>query len=206
MTDAPAPAPHAHPDPLTGRIGIWLFLFTELLLFGVLFIAYTADLGMYRAAFSRCSRELDKLLGAGNTFVLLTSSLTMALAVAALARGASRRCLALLAATALLGTGFLGVKAFEWGHKFAHGVYPHAAEMLQRPVGEQTFYGLYFVMTGLHALHVAVGIGVILFVAALVARGRVHPGRPGWIENVGLYWHLVDIVWIFLFPLFYLIR
>ncbi len=203
---ADAPSAHGHHDPLTGRIGMWLFLFSEALLFGALFIVYTADLQLFRDAFSLGSRELDRLLGAGNTVVLLTSSLTMALAIAALARGAVKPCLGLLAATVLCGAAFLGVKAFEWGHKFAHGAYPHSAAMLQRPAGEQTFYGLYFVMTGLHALHVAAGLGAILAVAVLVARGRVKPGRLGWIENTGLYWHLVDVVWIFLFPLFYLIR
>jgi cytochrome c oxidase subunit 3 len=185
---------------------MWLFLFSEALLFGALFIVYAADLHLYRDAFALGSRELDRLIGAGNTAVLLTSSLTMALAVAALSRGATKPCLGFLAATVLCGLLFLGVKAFEWGHKFSHGVYPHSAAMLQRPAGEQTFFGLYFVMTGLHALHVIAGLGAILAAALFVARGRATPARPAWIENTGLYWHLVDVVWIFLFPLFYLIR
>ncbi len=203
---APVPGHAAHADPVAGRIGMWLFLFTEALLFGALFIAYTADLQLFRVEFERCSRELDRLLGAGNTLILLTSSLTMALAIAALERGRKAPALAALGATLLLAGAFLVVKAFEWGHKFAHGLYPDAPAMLDRPAGEQTFYGLYFVMTGLHALHVLGGIVAILVAAALVAKGRVRADRPGALVNIGLYWHLVDIVWIFLFPLFYLIR
>ncbi len=206
MADPAASSPHARPDPLAGKLGMWIFLCSEALLFGALFIAYAAYLRLFHVSFAQGSRELNRLLGAGNTLLLLTSSLTMALAVAALARGATRRCLGLLAATFLLGAAFLGVKAFEWGHKIDHGIYPHSAAMLLRPDGEQTFYGLYYVLTGLHALHVAAGLGLILAVASMAARGRAGPDRLGWIENTGLYWHLVDIVWIFLFPLFYLVR
>jgi cytochrome c oxidase subunit 3 len=200
------PSPAAHVDPLVGRIGMWLFLFSEALLFGALFIAYAADINLFRDDFSRCSRELDRMIGAGNTLILLTSSLTVALSIAALERKDPRRSLACLAVTVLLAAAFLAVKSYEWGHKIAHGIYPNSAEMLARPAGEQTFYGLYFVMTGLHALHVAAGIGALAVAAALVARGRVRAERPGILVNVGLYWHLVDVIWIFLFPLFYLIR
>jgi cytochrome c oxidase subunit III len=203
---AGTPAPAAHTDPLAGRIGMWLFLFSEALLFGALFIAYTADLQLYQAEFDRCSHELTRLLGAGNTLILLTSSLTMALAIAALGRGNRGGALAMLGTTLLLAAAFLVVKGFEWGHKYEHGIWPGTPEMLSRPKGEQTFYGLYFVMTGLHALHVLGGVVAILAAAGLVATGRVRADRPGILVNIGLYWHLVDVVWIFLFPLFYLIR
>jgi cytochrome c oxidase subunit 3 len=185
---------------------MWLFLFSEALLFGALFIAYTADLQLYHVEFDRCSHELNRLLGAGNTLILLTSSLTMALSIAALGRGNRGQALAMLGATLLLAAAFLVVKGFEWGHKFEHGTYPGTPDMLARPKGEQAFYGLYFVMTGLHALHVLGGVVAILAAAGLVATGRVRADRPGILVNIGLYWHLVDLVWIFLFPLFYLIR
>jgi cytochrome c oxidase subunit 3 len=203
----PAPAHDgAHTDPVGARIGMWLFLFSEALLFGALFIAYAADLQLFHDAFDRCSRELDRLLGAGNTLILLTSSLTMALAIAALQRGSRRGALALLAATVLLAAAFLALKGVEWSHKHALGTWPGAPGLLARPDGERAFYGLYFVMTGLHALHVLGGIAAILAAAGLVATGRVRADRPGTLVNIGLYWHLVDVVWIFLFPLFYLIR
>ena len=194
-----------HYDPVANKIGMWLFLFTEVLLFGTLFIAYAVYLNMHRQEFQDASAELDKFLGAGNTVILLTSSLTMALAIAALSGGRRAQSLWLLAVTIVLAGGFLVVKSFEWGHKFSHGIYPKSAAMLEKPVGEQVFYGLYFVMTGLHALHVIIGMVVIFIAGWLVVRNRVRPERVGLLENVGLYWHLVDVVWIFLFPLFYLI-
>jgi cytochrome c oxidase subunit 3 len=97
------------------------------------------------------------------------------------------------------------VKTFEWGAKFEHGIYPNSSEMVTKPAGEQVFYGLYFTMTGLHALHVIIGAVLILFAMTFMARGKIRPDRIGFLENTGLYWHLVDLVWIFLFPLFYLI-
>jgi cytochrome c oxidase subunit 3 len=196
---------HEHHDPVAGKIGMWLFLFTEVLLFGAMFIAFAMYLALYRFDFMEGSRQLDRLLGAGNTVILLTSSLTMALSIAALTRNKVRLSLGLQGATVALALGFMVVKTFEWGYKFSHGVYPTSELMLQRPHGEQVFYGLYFAMTGLHALHVAVGALVILGTMVLVARNRIRADRPGTLENVGLYWHLVDLVWIFLFPLFYLI-
>ena len=98
------------------------------------------------------------------------------------------------------------MKAFEWGGKYEHGLWPHAGHMLTLNIGEQTFFNLYFVMTGLHALHVIVGMGLILWVKKRVRNRRTNPGRMALIDNVGLYWHLVDLVWIFLFPLYYLIH
>ena len=194
-----------HHDPVAGKIGMWLFLFTEVLLFGALFIAYAMYLSTYRWVFHETSAHLDKILGATNTVILLTSSLTMVLGIAALARAKQRLAYGMLSATLLFALAFLVVKSFEWGHKFAHDIYPSSASMLLKPMGEQVFYGLYFSMTGLHALHVVIGAAAIIGAMALMARGRIRPDRIGTLENVGLYWHLVDVVWIFLFPLFYLI-
>ena len=194
-----------HCNPMAGKIAMWLFLFTEVLLFGTVFIGYAVYLGEYRRDFRTTSHELDKLVGAANTVILLTSSLTMALSIAALGAGRKRRALGMMAVTVLCALMFMGIKTYEWGHKFEHQVYPTSSAMLARPHGVQVFYGLYFTMTGLHALHVVAGATAILVTMRLVAKERVKAGRLAVIENIGLYWHLVDVVWIFLFPLFYLI-
>ena len=202
---APALEHHEHYDPVAGKIGMWLFLFTEVLLFGALFLVFAMYLRLHHFEFMAASDHLDKLTGAANTLILLTSSLTMALAIEALSRGKKRQSYALLWTTIGFALAFLVIKSFEWGGKFSHGIYPSSEKMLAKPVGEQVFYGLYFTMTGLHALHVVIGAVVILFGMTFMARGKIRPDRIGFLENAGLYWHLVDLVWIFLFPLFYLI-
>lgn len=209
LTHAPD-QPHAahaeHYDPVAGKIGMWLFLFTEILLFGSMFICFAVYLALYRVDFQHASTYLNKILGAANTAILLTSSLSMALAIATLARGNRKLTQLLLATTIAFALAFLVIKSFEWGHKFETDIYPKSATMLAKPVGEQVFYGLYFTMTGLHALHVLIGAFVILLAMWLIARGKISRHRIIFLENTGLYWHLVDLVWIFLFPLFYLIR
>lgn len=201
----PATAHSEHYDPVANRIGMWLFLFTEVLLFGAMFIAYAVYLNLHRVEFMAASGHLDLKMGAVNTAILLTSSLTMAMAIAAMSRGKRGLSLSLLAVTIACAAGFMVIKSFEWGHKFHLDIFPKSATMLDKPQGEQVFYGLYFTMTGLHAAHVIIGAVAILFAAAFIIKGKVRPDRMGFIENVGLYWHLVDLVWIFLFPLFYLI-
>ena len=197
---------HEHHDPEANKIGMWLFLFTEVLLFGTLFIAYAVYLNWHRWDFMAGSHELDKLMGATNTVILLTSSLTMALSIGALERGKKALSLIMLSGTLLFSFAFLCVKAVEWTHKYHHGIWPDAEHLGVLPYGQQLFFGLYFTMTGLHAAHVIIGAVVILFAMGLVARGKVHQGRVDFLENTGLYWHLVDLVWIFLFPLFYLLH
>jgi cytochrome c oxidase subunit 3 len=193
-------------DPTGSRIGMWLFLFTEILFFGGLFIAYAVYLSAFMRGFQLGSAELNIAMGALNTVVLLTSSLTMALSIAALQRGNVPLSQKLLNATLLLAFAFLVVKSFEWGAKFEHHLYPGSPFLLDRTKGEIVFFGLYFSMTGLHALHVIIGIFIILWAKRKIARGRVTPERSVLLDNVGLYWHLVDLVWIFLFPLFYLLH
>jgi cytochrome c oxidase subunit III len=199
-----APGAHVHKDPEGARIGMWLFLFTEMLLFGGLFILYAAYRSRYAGDFHRGGQELNWILGVVNTLILLTSSLTMAMSLTALARGAKRLAVGLVGATALLGVGFLVNKFFEWSAKIHHGIYPNSPELLLRAKGEILFYGLYYTMTGLHGLHVIIGVAVLSVMAALVARGAIDAADPTKLENAGLYWHLVDVVWIFLLPLFYL--
>ncbi|MCP3984488.1 MAG: cytochrome c oxidase subunit 3 family protein [bacterium] len=192
-------------DPVGARMGMWLFLLTELLLFGAMFIAFCMYYIQHGWRFSLGSQELSTAMGGANTLVLLTSSLTMALAIAAMQRRNTRLSQQLMNATIVCAVGFLVVKAFEWGGKFAHGLYPTSDHMAELSQGEQIFYSLYFVMTGFHALHVIIGGVLILWVKRRVTKGLVTTDRLVMMENVGLYWHLVDLVWIFLFPLFYLI-
>ncbi len=187
------------------RVGMWLFICTEILLFGGLFLLYS----MYRyknpQAFHAASLELNRFDGTLNTSILITSSLTVALAVHFLRRDRRRGAMTFLALTLLGGTGFLVVKGFEWAEKFHHGLFPNSLVLLGRGKGQTLYFGLYFMMTGLHALHVLIGVGVLSTMLAWVARSRITADRPVLLENSGLYWHLVDIIWIFLFPLFYLI-
>ena len=195
-----------HRDPVASQIGMWLFLFTEVLLFGTLFIAYAVYLNEYRAAFSSCSRELHLALGAANTVILLTSSLFVALAIAALARDRTAPSVGLLGLTVACAAAFLAIKYFEWSDNFHHGLYPGSRIFEDRAQGDAMFYNLYYLMTGLHALHVLVGMAAIAVVGCLVAARKIRRERSIVLVNAGLYWHLVDVVWIYLFPVFYLIR
>jgi cytochrome c oxidase subunit 3 len=192
-------------DDTGSRLGMWLFVLSELLLFGGLFILYAAHRYKAPGEFHHGSMELEALLGTLNTLILLTSSLTVALSINAIKRGRHKLSMVLLTATMALGILFLGNKALEWGTKIGEGVYPSSPLLLSRPRGEILFFGLYYVMTGLHGLHVLIGIFVLFIMLILLKRERIHQGHFVPFENAGLYWHLVDIVWIFLFPLFYLI-
>jgi cytochrome c oxidase subunit 3 len=184
---------------------MWLFLLSELVLFGGLFLLYSVYRFQYAPEFHQASEELSRAIGTLNTVILLTSSLTMALGIAALKKGRRSLSFLLTFATMVLGLVFLGNKAVEWTAKFQHGLYPNSPELLAQSKGVILFFGLYFTMTGLHGLHVLAGVGVLLTMLVLLARGRVGPTRFSPLDNAGLYWHLVDIIWIFLFPLFYLI-
>ncbi len=192
-------------DPTSAKLGMWLFLFTEVLLFGGLFVAYAVYLNDHTWQFTQGAGELSILMGGGNTVVLLTSSLSMALAIAALQRGKTAIAIKLLNFTILCALVFCVIKAFEWGGKFEHHIYPGSDFVLSMSYGEQIFYSLYFTMTGLHALHVVIGAALIIWAKAKIKNGTVTRERVVLLDNVGLYWHLVDLVWIFLFPLFYLI-
>jgi cytochrome c oxidase subunit III len=188
-------------------LGMWVFLVTEVLFFGGLFVTYAVYRSFYPAAFSAASHELDILLGGVNTAVLITSSLTMALAVHAAQLGQRRLLMIFLVVTMALGTVFLGIKAVEYYHKFAEHHVPGATFQFEREHQRhaQIFFSLYFIMTGLHAIHMIIGIGVLLVMWIWAWRGRITSDYAGPIEISGLYWHFVDIVWIFLFPLLYLI-
>jgi len=197
---------HTHRDDLGSKMGMWLFLLTELLLFGGMFILYASYRYMYADNFKVAAMHLDPLIGSVNTILLLTSSLTVALSIAALQRKQTRFSVYLLLFTIVAGGAFLVNKYFEWSAKIGHGIYPKGPEMANLSDGEVIFYGLYYVMTGLHALHVIVGLVFIGFMVVFILKGKQTFDNFQRLENAGLYWHLVDIIWIFLFPLFYLIH
>lgn len=197
---------HIHRDDDGAKIGMWLFLFTELILFGGMFLVYAVYRFQYRDFFALASKELDVLVGLINTLILLTSSLTMAMSITALRRDNKKLSLLFLSTTILFALLFLVNKYFEWSAKFHHGLFPGSNELLSLPKGEIIYFGLYYVMTGLHALHVIIGLIILTFMFFYVKSGKVNKDYYIMLENSGLYWHLVDIIWIFLFPLFYLIH
>ncbi|HET6419296.1 MAG TPA: cytochrome c oxidase subunit 3 family protein [Geobacteraceae bacterium] len=179
----------------TAKLGLWTFLATEILLFGGLFTSYIVYRLRYPDLFHAQYQYLNRTLGLVNTVILITSSLTMALAIAAIRRGrqwVSRLCLVL---TIMFALGFLGVKYVEWTEDFSRGLYP----------GTNMFFSLYFMMTGLHGLHVVAGICVLSAVLVMSCRGRFSEQYATPVEISGLYWHFVDLVWIYLFPLLYLV-
>ncbi len=197
---------HDHYDAEASKIGMWLFIFTELLLFGGLFIVYSIYRYMNPEAFHLAAEELNTSIGAINTVLLLVSSMTIAMSTSALQYKKKRTTQFLLGITVLIGLIFLVNKYFEWGVKFEHGIWPGSEHMLNDfSQGEILFFGLYFIMTGLHALHIIIGLGIIVAAMIRIHKGTVNENRAALLENAGLYWHLVDLIWIFLFPLFYLI-
>ncbi len=188
-------------------LGMWLFIAQEFMFFGGMFLAYTVYRNLYPAAWAEASHHLDWKLGGINTAVLILSSLTMALAVRAAALGQRMQIVVFLIATVVLGSIFLGVKVVEYADKFEHHLVPGAHFAFpganERPA--EIFYSLYFAMTGLHAVHMIIGIPILLYLAFRAWRGGYGPAYHTPVEMTGLYWHFVDIVWIFLFPLLYLV-
>jgi len=220
----------------SATLGMWVFLVTEVLFFGGLFMTYTINRHAFSAAFGAGSNTLDIRLGGFNTVVLITSSLTMAMAVWSAQVGKKQLVTLFLIATIALGSVFLGVKVVEYKQKFDHHLVPGRSfdmryrvenplpgddprkialekEELEKAFAEdphlnahgQLYYSLYFAMTGLHALHMIVGAGLLIWLVRGAFRGRFTPQYNTPVEIVGLYWHFVDIVWIYLFPLLYLI-
>ena len=188
-------------------LGMWVFLATEVMFFGGLFTGYAFYRWQYTAAFAEASRQLEVELGAVNTGVLICSSLTMALAVHAAQVGRRRALAGFVAATMVLGAAFLGIKGIEYAHKFEHHLIPGSVFLFAEPHARQAelFFSFYFGMTGMHALHMVIGLGVLGVLLWQAWRGRFTPEHHAGIEMAGLYWHFVDIIWIFLFPLLYLI-
>jgi cytochrome c oxidase subunit III len=199
------PTAHAiHKDPEGAKFGMWLFLFTEILLFGGLFVLYSVYRAKYPHDFHNGGQELNAVIGVANTIILLTSSLTVALGITALQKGNRKATLICLATTVLLGCFFLMNKYFEWSGEIHEGRYPNSPLLAARPDGEKIFFGLYYSMTGLHGLHVIAGITLLSIMFVLVRGNQVTSEDCTKLENSGLYWHLVDVIWIFLLPMFYL--
>lgn len=209
-----------HYDPVGTRLGFWMFLYTELFLFLAFFLLYAVYRHAYTADFVIASHLLSIPIGTTNTVILLFSSLTVVLSIVALQKGNRKASLIYIAITILCALAFLVIKSFEWSDKFHHDLFfafKHnldaglGSPKLQQgdamlPAGQIMFFGLYFVMTGIHALHIIIG-GVLLLVAYFgVKNNKITQHKPGTLENFGLYWHLVDLIWIFLFPLYYLVK
>lgn len=188
-------------------MGMWVFLVTEIMFFGGMFTAYMVYRHAYPAAWAAGSEQMDFWWGTINTAVLICSSLTMALAVRASQTGRRTMLVTLLIITMLFGCVFLGIKAIEYHghwveHQFPGPNFRFAGADSQHV---QLFFSLYWAMTGFHALHMAIGVGLVAFIAFRSWKGRYTPEYHNPVENVGLYWHFVDIVWIYLYPLLYLI-
>jgi len=196
---------HIHRDDVGSRLGMWLFLFTELLLFGGLFIIYAVYRFTHQQEFHIAAKELNTLFGVFNTVILLTSSLTIALSIVAIRKGNRWLSIFLQVITIFFALGFLVNKIIEWSIKFQHGLYPGSDVLLSKGNGQILFFGLYYAMTGLHGLHVIIGAVIIAFMTYFTIKNKITKDHYVRLEAAGLYWHLVDIIWIFLFPLFYLI-
>lgn len=187
------------------RTGMWLFLYSEIILFGGMFVLYAVYFHMYPDEFVEGGKQLDRVIGAINTIILLISSFTVAASITAVRKRSKALALGLIGFSFLCGVIFLVNKYFEWGAKFHHDLYPDSETLVSGPVGQNIFFGLYYVITGLHGLHVIIGMTLLAISFILVARNKIHAERFAMLENSGLYWHLVDLIWIFVFPLFYLV-
>jgi cytochrome c oxidase subunit 3 len=194
-----------HRDDIGSRLGMWVFIFTEILLFGGLFLVYAVMRSKYSTEFHQAALHLNTFIGALNTVVLLVSSGTVAMSLTAVQKGDNRTAVRLLLVTLICAGIFLVNKYFEWGHKIHIGLYPGSDLMLTLSHGQVMFFSLYFFMTGLHMLHLVIGAVLLTVVMFQVQSTRINSKRFVLLENSGLYWHLVDLIWIFLFPLLYLI-
>ncbi len=194
-----------HRDDTGARFGMWLFLYTEVILFNGLFILYAVALSKFPQEYAQASHKLNIWFGTINTLVLLTSSLTIALAISAIQMGRKKQCLTLCWTTIALAVVFLINKYFEWSAEISHGIYPGSPELAEMGAGIASFFNLYYFTAGLHGLHVFIGACLIGVVSVLTAKDKVTSDRYTLLENSALYWHLVDLVWIFVFPLYYLI-
>jgi cytochrome c oxidase subunit III len=201
-----------------GTLGMWIFLVTEVMFFGGMFFAYTLYRSSYPMEFASASNHLDLTLGAVNTVVLILSSFTMAMAVFSAQMGKQRNLVLFLVFTIILGVTFLGIKAVEYKQKYtdhlipgklfpSNAFNPASVHMLPGadPQKTEMFYWIYFAMTGMHAIHMIIGVGLLLVILFWAWRGKYGPEYHSPVEISGLYWHFVDLIWIFLFPLLYLL-
>jgi cytochrome c oxidase subunit 3 len=187
------------------KIGMWIFLYSEIILFGGLFVLYAVYFHTFPEEFAQGGRELDRVIGAANTLVLLISSFTVACSITAIQRRKKRQAIGFLIFSIACGFIFLINKYFEWGAKFDHDLYPNSETLLSGEPGVNIFFAMYYTITGLHGVHVIIGMVLLAISLALVIQDKITEERYSMLENSGLYWHLVDLIWIFVFPLFYLV-
>ncbi len=194
-----------HRDDIGSKMGMWIFIFTELLLFGGLFLVYAVYRNQYSEDFHIAASQLNTFLGTLNTIILLVSSMTVAMSVTAIQKNDHKLSFRLLLITLLLALAFLVNKYFEYSAKIHHDIYPGSDLVTNLKHGQTLFFGLYFFMTALHGFHIIVGMILLSVIAYKVKKGKINSEDHVLLENGGLYWHLVDLIWIFLFPLLYLI-
>ena len=195
-----------HDTEATARFGMWLFLFTEIMMFGGLFLLYATYRVRFPLAFDASAKNLSIWLGTANTVILMTGSMCTTLSLTALRRGKRKLTIALLLITVAMGGLFLLNHYIEWSNQILQGIYPNAPKLDSMSHGEILFFGLYYVTLGLHGLHVLIGTILLAAMAVFVGRGIVTPEDCIKLENAGLFWHLVDVIWIFIFPLYYLMH
>ena len=198
--------PAADSNGTTGRNGMWLFLFTEIMMFGGLFLLYAMYRVRFAQEFDTSAGQLSLWLGGANAVILLTGSCCTTLSLTALQRGSRRLAMGLLVITVVMGALFLFNHYLEWSEQIRLGLYPNSPHLDQMAHGEILFFGLYFVTLGLHGLHVLIGSIVLAVTAVMISRGSISEQRPIKLENAALFWHLVDVIWIFIFPLYYLMH
>jgi cytochrome c oxidase subunit 3 len=197
-------------DTYGGKLGFWLFMFTEVMMFGAMFLVLTYYFSLHHQDFINASASLNRVLGGVNTVVLLFSALTMGLGLLKMRSGNVKGAKLMIWATILLAIVFLGIKAVEWTAEYTHGVFLgldalQAGNELSKPFGEILFFGMYFTMTGLHGFHIIIGIGIMLWLLKRINAGKVTPGHHILHFNIALYWDLVHLIWVFVFPYFYMI-
>ncbi len=193
-----------------GKLGFWLFMLTEVMMFGAMFLVLTYYYSLHTQDFLDASAHLNRLLGGTNTVVLLFSALTMGLGLLKMRTGDVKGAKTMIWATIILATLFLGIKGVEWTEEYTHGVFL-GLDALQsgnehsRPFGQILFYGMYFTMTGLHGFHIIIGIGLMIWLVKRIDAGKVSPHHHILHFNIALYWDLVHLIWVFVFPYFYMI-
>lgn len=195
-----------HRDDEASKMGMWIFIFSEIFFFLALFIIYAIYRYINLEAFKLASLELNVNTGTINTIILLVSSASIAMSISATQKKDKKLSIALVVFTIIMAIFFLVNKYFEWTGKISHGIYPGSEILHQSSNGEILFFGLYYAMTGLHALHIIIGIILMIIVSIKLMNNSINKENHVLLLNSALYWHLVDLIWIFLFPLFYLIN
>lgn len=192
-------------DYEASKLGFWLFLFTELMLFGAMFLVFAFFFYRFSDDFLTASEGLSLLLGGANTFILLISTYFMGMSLVNLKNRGIEECKKKIYITIGLAFLFLILKLIEWSIEINHGIYPDSEILNAKEHGVILFFGLYFTMTGFHGLHIIIGIFLMFWVLSKIKKGKINPDKNVILENVALYWDLVHLVWVFLFPLFYII-